>query len=362
MKRKLGRLLLLAGALTLLLTACKKTTSPEDAAALLAPTDGEAYADYAGYQFSGSDPWGGAITVTVKSIYDGKMEWTFTDSFDDHTLYQLQKDTVLLDGEAEFDLQGQDVEQRDVSFAFAGDMALKDGAITLTLRSGSVTDTAGQALRTFPGGGLSDQIVLDKAAGPYLRYAVQSGDSMHSIARKYGLSTKDLVILNQIVIEETARAHGLEFDDVTEYAKYLYPGEELLIRDAVAKAKPDILLVTLGIDSIALIGKDDFVRYYTTLIDAVKAASPDTKIILNSIYPVADSYKYKKDINNDKINAANGWIEDLAVSRGCRFLYSWEALAVNGKLPETMQNGDGLHLNGEAFTKVMQYIRTHAYA
>ena len=149
-----------------------------------------------------------------------------------------------------------------------------------------------------------------------------------------------------------------------EDAKIWYhaTGEELLIRDAVAKAKPDILLVTLGIDSIALIGKDDFVRYYTTLIDAVKAASLDTKIILNSIYPVADSYKYKKDINNDKINAANGWIEDLAVSSGCRFLYSWEALAVNGRLPETMQNGDGLHLNGEAFTKVMQYIRTHAYA
>ena len=88
--------------------------------------------------------------------------------------------------------------------------------------------------------------------------------------------------------------------------------------------------------------------------------SPDTKIILNSIYPVADSYKYQKSINNEKIDAANGWIEALAEELGLRFLYSHEAVEVGGKLPESSHNGDGLHLNGESFGKVMDYIRTHA--
>ena len=60
-------------------------------------------------------------------------------------------------------------------------------------------------------------------------YTVQEGDSIHSIAEAHGLSTKDLCILNQTVIIETAKAHGLEFDEVTEYAKYLYPGEVLLV-------------------------------------------------------------------------------------------------------------------------------------
>ena len=55
------------------------------------------------------------------------------------------------------------------------------------------------------------------------------------------------------------------------------------------------------------------------------------------------------------------WIESVAEQTGTRFLYSWETLAVQGKLPESAQNGDGLHLTGEAFTRVMQYIRTHAY-
>ena len=146
-------------------------------------------------------------------------------------------------------------------------------------------------------------------------------------------------------------------------ATIVYPEtkEEISIEEAVKRAKPEILFITLGINGISFMDEEWFIRDYTALVEMVKAASPDTKIILNSIYPVADSYKYLKDINNDKINAANGWIERIAENTGARFLYSWETLAVNGKLPETSHNGDGLHLNGETFTRVMQYIRTHAY-
>ena len=58
------------------------------------------YAAYSGYQFTGKDPWEGKLPVTIRDITDGKMEWTFTDSFDDHTLYLVQKETVLQNGQA----------------------------------------------------------------------------------------------------------------------------------------------------------------------------------------------------------------------------------------------------------------------
>ena len=137
--------------------------------------------------------------------------------------------------------------------------------------------------------------------------------------------------------------------------------EELTIEDAVKRYKPEYMVITLGVNGVSFMDEEWFIRDYTALVKLIQAASPDTKIILNSIYPVADSYKYQKDINNDKINAANGWIERIAADTGVRFLYSYECLAENGRLPEDAQNGDGLHLNGESFTKVMQYIRTHAY-
>ena len=143
-----------------------------------------------------------------------------------------------------------------------------------------------------------------------------------------------------------------------------YPGteEELSIEEAVTRAKPEYLLITLGVNGIAFMDEEWFIRDYTALVELIQAASPDTKIILNSIYPVAQSYKYLKDINNERIRAANGWIERIAEATGTRFLNTYEVLVgPDGNLPESSHNGDGLHLSGESFTKVMEYIRTHAY-
>ena len=138
--------------------------------------------------------------------------------------------------------------------------------------------------------------------------------------------------------------------------------EELTIEEAVKRHKPEYLVITLGVNGISFMDEEWFIRDYTALVQLIQAASPNTKIILNSIYPVAKSYKYQKDINNDKINAANGWVERVAEDTGVRFLNSRECLVgSDGWLPESSQNGDGLHLTGEAFTTVMQYIRTHAY-
>ena len=147
-------------------------------------------------------------------------------------------------------------------------------------------------------------------------------------------------------------------------ATIVYPetGEEIFIRDAVERARPEYLVITLGVNGISFMDEEWFVRDYTALVESVKAASPETKIILNSIYPVAASYQYQKDINNDKIRAANGWIEQIAVDTGTRFLYSFDAMVgADGYLPESSSNGDGLHLTGESFTEVMRYIRTHEY-
>ncbi len=256
MKMKAKLLLGTAGILTLLLAACGNPTSPTQTAApteALSSAAGESAApsseappvllgqgseslesEYAGYQFSGTDPWEGRLTVTVIDIAEGAVDWSFVDSYEGHTLYQLQKAAPLEGDTVEFDIQGQDVEQEGVSFAYRGSLELKDGGLTLRLQSGSVTTQSAE-------GESSDRIAealsqearelrLEKTAdGPYMRYTVQSGDSAHSIAEAFGISTKELCILNQIVIMETAKAHGYVFEDVTEYAKYLFPGEELLV-------------------------------------------------------------------------------------------------------------------------------------
>ena len=233
MKHTSKLLLVLLAILVLLLAACGKEPAETGPAGggLLVQSNENGNGDYAGYQFSGQEPWGGTLTVTVMNIADGKMDWSFVDSFEGHTLYQVQKGTALQDGTAAFDIQGKDVEQQNVSFHYQGSLELKDGKLTVTFNAGAVTDEGGAALHDAASlSSPANQAVLEKAAsGPYMVYTVQSGDSVHSIGKAYGISTRDLCILNQVVIIETAKAHGYEFDDVTEYAKYLFPGEELLV-------------------------------------------------------------------------------------------------------------------------------------
>lgn len=147
-------------------------------------------------------------------------------------------------------------------------------------------------------------------------------------------------------------------------ATIVYPptGEEITIKDAAERAKPEILMITLGVNGVSFMEEDVFIEAYTQLVHNIQEVSPDTKIILNSIYPVAASYGHLDQINNEKIRAANGWVERIAQDTGCRFLNSFEAVVgEDGNLPESSQNGDGLHLTGEAFGTVMDYIRTHAY-
>ena len=198
------------------------------------------------------------------------------------------------------------------------------------------------------------------AGRDYLDKVIFLGDSTtYGIGVYYGYGFTELCPPSQV----WTPASGTLTLSYYNIATIVYPEtkEELTIEEAVKRAKPEYMIITLGVNGIAFMDEEWFIRDYTSLVQMIQAASPDTKIILNSIYPVADSYKYQKDINNEKINAANGWIERIAADTGVRFLYSYECLAENGKLPESCQNGDGLHLTGEAFTKVMQYIRTHAY-
>ncbi len=150
---------------------------------------------------------------------------------------------------------------------------------------------------------------------------------------------------------------------VTTY-KIVYPetGEELTVAQAAAKAKPEYMVITLGINyGVPYCGETEFKKYYRMLLDDVTAASPETKLMLQSIYPVATNNELK-DITNDKIDLANQWIEQLAEEYGLKYLHTNPTLkGEDGYLVMSYQNGDGLHLQQSGFNKVLNFIRTHGY-
>lgn len=148
-------------------------------------------------------------------------------------------------------------------------------------------------------------------------------------------------------------------------ATIVYPatGEEIPITDAVGQAKPEYVVLTIGVNGVSMMDEESFKSEYTALVERIQSVSPDTKIICNSIYPVEASYEEKDNgINNTVIDRANGWILEIAEATGTHYTNSASVLkGSDGKLVSDYGNGDGIHLNTVGFNRVIDYLKTHAW-
>jgi len=141
-----------------------------------------------------------------------------------------------------------------------------------------------------------------------------------------------------------------------------YSGTDMTIAEAAGQVKPEYMVLTVGLNNgVPFLDEGEFKLCYRKLINAIVAASPNTKIILQSIYPVA-SNNTKESITNEKIDRANGWIKELAEEYNIKYLNTNPSLKdADGYLKMSYQNGDGIHLNRSGFEAVLNYIRTHGY-
>lgn len=149
------------------------------------------------------------------------------------------------------------------------------------------------------------------------------------------------------------------------YAMIYYPetGTDMAIRDAVKLKKPEYIVIGLGTNGVSFMGEDAFKAEYRALINDIKKISPNTKIMINSIFPIANYYERLDLINNKKIAEANQWLVEIAEETGAKYLNTAEVLVdEQGWLNINYDNGGGAtHLNKQGNDIVMQYIRTHGY-
>jgi len=138
--------------------------------------------------------------------------------------------------------------------------------------------------------------------------------------------------------------------------------QEKPIREVVRLHKPERMVIALGINGIMFMDEEYFTAEYTDLVTDIKEISPETDLILQSMYPITPAYKNWGAITNVLITEGNSWILKIAEATGCRYLDTFSVLVGddgNAK-PELMQ-ADGLHPNKDGLTLVLGYIRTHGH-
>ncbi len=161
-------------------------------------------------------------------------------------------------------------------------------------------------------------------------------------------------------------------DSAIENAIHYYPKDgsdkvRILLSEALQREKPEFLVLNIGINGLVYFHghKNAYLRDYNALLDGIRKASPDTKIILQTIYPVGDGQHFTddKETANAYIRTLNGWLAEIAAAHtDVRIADTASVLTDDaGNLIAEYDNGDGVHLTNAAYEEILLYLRTHAW-
>ncbi len=142
--------------------------------------------------------------------------------------------------------------------------------------------------------------------------------------------------------------------------KYPADGTEVPAATAAMAAKPRILVISLGCDSLAETNREDFIANYSSLISSLRSASPDTKLVCCSITSVTTGYTGSDGLTAELVSSANDWLREVCTNNGV--WYADVASAVSdssGTLFMDYASSNGKTLNSAGISAILTYLRSH---
>ena len=139
---------------------------------------------------------------------------------------------------------------------------------------------------------------------------------------------------------------------------------DLSLAEAVALKKPRILVITVGVSGGAgRLSRESFVSIYRELLLSVRKASPDTKILVQSLLPLSDkSVKHYKRLTKESVVQANGWVRELCDELKIPYVDTHAKLIdpSTGYLKPEYQNDEYMHLTAQAYEVILSNLRAYA--
>ena len=142
---------------------------------------------------------------------------------------------------------------------------------------------------------------------------------------------------------------------------------QLTIAEACAQVKPDYVVLSFGLNGIKnfVSNKNLYTGNYSKLIKTIQQASPETKIILQTVYPVSNASVFKVELEtlNRYILTLNEWLPEIAAAHeNVRVVDTASVLrTTEGTLASPYDMDDGIHLTADAYHAILDYLRTHAW-
>lgn len=198
-------------------------------------------------------------------------------------------------------------------------------------------------------GGIADHPAKTQPFEQYINNTVFIGDS-----RTNGLKSFHLVSPRNVYAIDGASHQSARTERFINFGT----GSSLTIAQAVSIVRPERMIVSFGINGVAFMGEQVFFEQYDAFIDELKAASPQSLIIIQSILPVSHSRQVQDPrMSNNIIDWYNSKLRELAGQKGCRF-WDTSGLLKNplNCLSSEYDSGDGLHFSARAYEVLLENL------
>lgn len=132
--------------------------------------------------------------------------------------------------------------------------------------------------------------------------------------------------------------------------------------EALTALSPERIVLSFGLNGLrAHAGEPQkFLSTYRRLIDGIRDLLPESKIILQSVYPVGENTVFSADVAtvNREIDRINKLLKDACASWGdVTFIDTAACLRDgSGALSRAYDAGDGIHLTNEAYERILPYF------
>lgn len=204
----------------------------------------------------------------------------------------------------------------------------------------------------------------DKVSADYFDNAAFVGDSVSLKLSYYAAATGALGNAQFFTAGSLGSGNALwEVSDESVHPSY--QGVKMLVEDCVAYSGADVVYIMLGMNDIALYGIDDSVANYKTLVDNIKAQSPDIKVVIQSMTPMTDtSTILGDDLNNEIIKEYNNRLLALCSENNWDFvhvasvMYDAEGINLNKDYCSD-PDGLGVHFTEAGCEAWVEYLSTH---
>ena len=135
---------------------------------------------------------------------------------------------------------------------------------------------------------------------------------------------------------------------IGDYTSTLYNRLEPIIEE-----KPEKIFIEIGINDLGInLPNDSLVNNYIKIIDKLQSKTPNSKIYIQSIFPVKNDSQYLKSITNPEVNKnvvlVNKELKSICEKKKMTYIDIYSSFELEGQM-NPKYSIDGVHLNGTGY-------------